>query len=116
MLSRLQNFRKILIHTNLLLILIFALQRRIDLGMGAVAIFSMTIVSGIIAPTGDVWSDVKLLYDAVTFNLGTSYELAGCRACYGLHDDDVYMPKKDDCQVCVSHPKVVIRNVEKIGN
>ena len=73
--------------------------------MRVVVIFCMTILFGIIAPSGDVLWDFRLLFDTITFNLGASYELAGCRACYGLSEDEVYLPKKGSCQICLQHPR-----------
>jgi hypothetical protein len=75
---------------------------------GVIATFVMTIIFGIIAPTFDVSSDVKLLFDVVTFQVGNSYELAGCRSCHGLSSDEVYQPKVESCKQCLSSPRYKI--------
>ena len=71
---------------------------------GVIATFVMTIIFGIIAPTFDVGSDVKLLVDVVTFQVGDSLELSGCRMCYGLSTDEVYNPKVEHFKTCISSP------------
>ena len=77
---------------------------------GIIATFVSTILFGIIAPTSDVSSDVKLLIDVVTFQVGHDWELTGCRSCYGLSTDEVYQPKVGSCHTCMSSPKTLYFN------
>ena len=44
------------------------------MGVGSViTTFIMCILFNIILPTGDVWSDLNLMYLTLTFNLGDCY-------------------------------------------
>ena len=62
----------------------------------------------IILPTGDVGSDLNLIYQAWTFNLGDSLELEGCKSCYLKTDKEVYYQEKDltskECKTCIYDP------------
>ena len=62
--------------------------------------FAMNIMFNIILPTVDIGSDVYLLHNTLTFNLGDSLEMAGCRACFGKTDDDVYKRLVTSCTTC----------------
>ena len=75
------------------------------MGVGSViATFVMCILFNIILPTGDVGSDLNLMYLALTFNLGDTLELAGCKSCYHKTENDVYYPKENlndnECKTC----------------
>ena len=65
----------------------------------------MIILFNIILPTGDVWSDLNLMYLTLTFNLGDTIELEGCKSCYYKTQKEVYHPEKDlsknECQTCL---------------
>ena len=79
------------------------------MGVGSViATFVMCILFNIILPTGDVGSDIKLMYSALTFDLGDSSELEGCKSCYYKTDNELYHPKKhlneDECKTCLYDP------------
>ena len=70
-----------------------------------VSTFVMCILFNIFLPTGDVGSDVNLMYLTLTFNLGESLELSGCRACYQKTENEVYYRKKalleNECETCL---------------
>ena len=70
--------------------------------------FVMCILFNILLPTGDVGSDLNLLYQTYTFNLGDSFELEGCKSCYHKSDKEVYHPEKDltsnKCKICLFNP------------
>ena len=38
----------------------------------------------------DVYSDITLTFHTLTFNLGASLLLSGCRVCHGKEDKDVF--------------------------
>ena len=59
-----------------------------------IATFVMCILFNIILPTGDVLSDLDLMRLALTFNLGDSLELEGCKSCYYKTINEVYRSKK----------------------
>ena len=79
------------------------------MGVGSViATFVMCILFNIILPTGDVGSDLNLMYLALTFDLGDSTVLEGCKSCYYKTENEVYHPKKNlndnDCKTCLYNP------------
>lgn len=67
--------------------------------------FLMCILFNIFLPTGDVGSDLNLIYQTLTFNLGDSIELSGCKSCYHKSENDVYYPQKvfprNECKTCL---------------
>ena len=50
----------------------------------------------------DVYSDTALAYNALTFNLGSSILLSGCRMCHGKENKDVFKYKNSSCQQCLT--------------
>ena len=85
-----------------------------NLRMGVVSVvstFVMCILFNIFLPTGDVGSDVNLMFQALTFNLGESIELSGCRTCYHKSENQVYYSEKglqeNECETCLYDKKVV---------
>ena len=50
----------------------------------------------------DVYSDTALAYNALTFNLGSSILLSGCRVCHGKENKDVFNYKNSSCQQCLT--------------
>ena len=88
------------------------------MGVGSViATFVMCIIFNIILPSGDQGSDIYLLYNVLTFQLGVTTELSGCRACYGKTESEIYFPKvelkdKDDCNnLCVEDRNFLCDNI-----
>ena len=70
-----------------------------------IVIFVTCILFNIILPTMDVGTDFDLMVQTLTFNLGDSLELEGCKSCYHKNEKDVYYPEKnletDDCKICL---------------
>ena len=58
-----------------------------------IATFSLCILFNVILPSGDQGSDMYLLYNVLTFQLGVSLELSGCRSCYTKTESEIYYPK-----------------------
>ena len=50
----------------------------------------------------DVFSDTALAYNALTFNLGSSLLLSGCRVCHGKVNKDVFNYINGSCQQCLT--------------
>ena len=71
-----------------------------------VKIFFMSIIFNTLLPSGDVGSDVYLMFNTLTFNLGPGLKLLGCKLCYGKSDNDVYRRRneleKRKCNWCVT--------------
>ena len=79
------------------------------MGFGSVAAtFVMCFLFNIFLPTSDVGSDINLMYQALTFNLGESLELSGCKSCYFKTLKDVYYPEihleEKKCQSLLYNP------------
>ena len=64
-----------------------------------VASILMCFCFNMILPSGDVYSDVYLLINVLTFNLGDSIELSGCKVCYGVTEEELYA-ETTSCDVC----------------
>ena len=83
---------------------IFDLNTKMSLAC-VVSTFVMCIFFNIILPSGDVQSDLYLMYQTLTFNLGDSLELEGCKSCFYKTDQEVYNPEKDltdnECKTCL---------------
>ena len=73
--------------------------------VSVVSTFVLCILFNIILPTGDINSDLYLMYQTLTFNLGESLELEGCKSCFHKTEKDVYYPDEDltndDCKTCL---------------
>ena len=66
-----------------------------------VASILMCFFFNMILPSGDVYSDVYLLINVLTFNLGDSIELSGCKVCYGVTEEELYA-ETTSCDVCLT--------------
>ena len=66
-----------------------------------IRIFVLSILFNMMLPSGDVYSDVYLMYQTWTFQNTDSLEMSGCRACFGKSVKDLF-PKKHDCEKCVT--------------
>ena len=64
-------------------------------------IFVLTIFFNMILPTGDVYSDILLMFQTWTFQNTDSLEMVGCRACFGKTEEDLY-PTERGCKTCVT--------------
>ena len=62
--------------------------------------FIVCFIFNIFLNSFDVYSDTALAYNALTFNLGNSILLSGCRECHGKENNDVFQSKNNSCQQC----------------
>ena len=73
--------------------------------------FVMCILFNIILPSGDVGSDIKLMHQALTFDLGDSLLLEGCMMCYHKTEKEVYYPDinlaDNKCNACLYDPMLL---------
>ena len=69
--------------------------------LNVIRIFVLSIFFNMILPSGDVYSDIALMYQTWTFRTAESYELVGCRACYDKNIEDL-IPSKKDCTLCIT--------------
>ena len=72
-----------------------------------IASFVVCIVFNIFLNSFDVYSDTALAVSALTFNLGDSILLSGCKVCHWKKDKDIYSVKKSKCQQCVTKNRVL---------
>ena len=70
-----------------------------------IRIFVFTIFFNLILPSGDVYSDIILMYQSWTFQTSDSLELSGCKACYHKTEDDLYT-SQGDCQTCITQKPI----------
>ena len=74
--------------------------------MGTITVifsFVVCIFFNIILNSFDVYSDIALTYRTLTFNLGHSTLLSGCRVCHGKQEEDLYTYKNTTCKQCLTH-------------
>ena len=69
--------------------------------LNVIRIFVFSILFNIFLPSGDVYSDIFLMYQTWTFQNTDSLEMSGCRACFGKSVKDLF-PRDDDCEKCVT--------------
>ena len=75
--------------------------------LAVISMFAQTILFSILGPSGDIYSDVGLMVNTLTFNLGESLLLSGCRACYKRNEDEVYTLKNRPCQTCFNDNEIL---------
>ena len=63
-----------------------------------IASFVVCITFNIFLNSFDVYSDTTLAFNTLTFNLGDSLLLGGCKVCHGKQDKDIYSVKESKCQ------------------
>jgi hypothetical protein len=73
--------------------------------MNILVTFAVSIIFGLYLPTFDSGSDVFLMYNTITFNLGNTIELAGCRACFGYSPHLNQSKHSSSCKTCVTDGK-----------
>ena len=66
-----------------------------------VRIFVLTVFFNTILPTGDVFSDIVLIFQTWTFQNTDSLEMIGCRSCFRKSEEDLY-PNKNECEICLT--------------
>ena len=73
-----------------------------------VRIFTLTIFFNLFLPSGDVYSDVILMYQTWKFQNTDSLEMVGCRACYGKEEKDL-LASRANCTTCITQRTPAIR-------
>ena len=72
--------------------------------------FIMSILFNVFLPTGDIGSDLNLMYQVLNYDLGESLELQGCKACYHKTEKEVYYSENgsidDKCDICLYNPNI----------
>ena len=66
-----------------------------------VRIFVLSIFFNTILPTGDVYSDILLIFQTWNFQNTESIEMVGCRSCFGKSEEDLY-PTMNECEMCLT--------------
>ena len=66
-----------------------------------IRVFVLSILFNMMLPSGDVYSDVFLMFQTWKFQNTDSFEMSGCRACFGKSIEDL-RPKEDKCKKCVT--------------
>ena len=66
-----------------------------------IASFVMCILFNVLLNSFDHYSDISLAYKSMSFDLGDSLLLTGCRLCHGKSTSDIYDVKETKCQKCV---------------
>ena len=79
------------------------------MGLGSViSTFVMCILFNIILPSGDVGSDINLMYQTLNLDLGDFLELEACKSCYHKTEQDVYYSEREltsnECKTCLYDP------------
>ena len=73
------------------------------MGVASVIVsFAVCIFFNVGLNSFDVYSDITLAYNTLTFNLGDSLLLTGCKVCQGKEDKDVFTEKNRSCQHCLT--------------
>ena len=73
------------------------------MGIASVIVsFAVCIFFNVGLNSFDVYSDITLAYNTLTFNLGDSLLLTGCKVCMGKEDKDVFSVKNRSCQHCLT--------------
>ena len=67
-----------------------------------IRILTLSIFINVIVPSGDVYSDIMLMYQTWTFRNTESLEMSGCRACFGKTDEDLLLRSKGHCIPCIT--------------
>ena len=64
--------------------------------------FAVSIIFRIFLNTFDVYSDITLSTNTLTFNLGDSVLLSGCKVCHGKQDNEIFSMNNDSCNHCLA--------------
>ena len=67
--------------------------------------FLFCILFNIFLNSFDGYSDIALAINTLTFNLGDSILLSGCKVCHGKVDKDIFSGKSSSCQFCLTRNK-----------
>ena len=64
--------------------------------------FVISIVFRIFLNTFDVYSDIALSTNTLTFNLGDSVLLSGCKVCHRREDKEIFLVNNSTCNICLT--------------
>ena len=64
--------------------------------------FVVSIIFRIFLNTFDVYSDVALSTNTLTFNLGDTVLLSGCKVCHGKRDKEIFSVNNSKCNQCLT--------------
>ena len=67
-----------------------------------VVTFVLCLFLNVFINSWDVYSDIALSYNTLTFNLGDSILLTGCRVCHGKEDKEIFSLRNSSCQQCLT--------------
>ena len=67
-----------------------------------IASFTICVFFNVFLNSFDVYSDTALAYKTLTFNLGDSLLLSGCRVCHDKDDKDVFTSTNRSCHQCLT--------------
>ena len=82
--------------------LIIHLLHRSNMALRTIIIsFAVSISFRIFLNTFDVYSDIALSTNTLTFNLGDSFLLSGCKVCNGKEDKEIFSVNKSTCDQCL---------------
>ena len=62
--------------------------------------FVVCILINVFLNSFDVYSDTTLIFNTLTFNLGSSFILTGCRVCHHKDDGEILSRKNQSCSQC----------------
>ena len=65
-----------------------------------IRVFVLAILFNLMLPTGDVYSDIALMIETIKFKNSDTYEMIGCRACYGKEEVEVKSVNNEYCTSC----------------
>ena len=66
------------------------------------ASFAACLFFNVFLKSFDVYSDIALAVNTLTFNVGESLLLRGCKVCYGKDEEEVFSVKNRSCQQCLT--------------
>ena len=75
------------------------------------ASFAVCFFTNVFLNSFDVYSDIALAINTLTFNVGESLLLRGCKVCYRKDEDEVFSLKNRSCQQCLTR-----NNMFQCGN
>ena len=64
--------------------------------------FVSSIIFHVLLNSLDMYSDIGLAFRTLTFDLGGSLLLSGCKVCYSKDDKDIYLVQNNSCQQCLT--------------
>ena len=67
-----------------------------------IASFVLCLFFNVFLNSFDIYADIALASNTLTFNLGESLLLSGCQVCHGKDDKDVFTVKNASCQQCLT--------------